>query len=661
MTIGSSYNYPAQRAAQLARSNKLHKAGPWSGRYPNPPDLNFDYRSLVRQVGGVASATSPNHRICIIGAGMTGLTAARELYRSGFNNVTLFEARDRIAGRHYTITNVGGQGPQQTTYSPFEMAAMRMPYFNTTDETPNEGMSLLAHYAQEFGLSTQDFPNPGTPWVTSTGIYLQEGLVQDGATIPTMQIWVNPDGSTPPPTPEFQAVYAKWKKFETMMVDKVSEVYGTEGWEPMWQAIVNTYSPTAFRDFVSAPAIDAWSPADPGNFGGLGMTSEESNIFYAIGFGDGSWGAFYDVCTIYPLRTAIFGFGAQLQLIHGRYLPNGNFNPGPFANLATVPDTNANPFEGPRYRGVRTFDDCMMFLPVPERGSSLYEHFRARLGGLNTSTTVKRLERTATGINVFYSTLGGPVRSQEFDSVVMTVPSWIMEVDMELQGFSLEEMPRQVTRAYKTAHWETSCKVYAPIDPSFFSQNVIPPILVTDTFVHDVYAYRYGVGGYEVPCILISYTWEDDATKLASFNDTDLVDRCIAELDRILMRSSNIGQTISQYIDKDKARVVRWITEPSSLGCAKLYRAGTYSDAMTLLAYNRDVSPKSGLYLAGESFSVDAGWTEPSLRGAIDAVINICNNTSASFHGGFTMEDYPRYQVGAEMPARRVLKVAKKA
>jgi hypothetical protein len=37
-----------------------------------------------------------------------------------------------------------------------------------------------------------------------------------------------------------------------------------------------------------------------------------------------------------------------------------------------------------------------------------------------------------------------------------------------------------------------------------------------------------------------------------------------------------------------------------------------------------------------ESFSVDAGWTEPCLRGAIDAVIHLCNNTRANFNGGFT-------------------------
>ena len=96
---------------------KLHTSGAWGSRYPNPPDLSFDYRRLVEQTGGIAQATAPDHKICIIGAGITGLTAARELYRCGFNNVTVMEAGDRIAGRHYTITDVANQG-LATRYAP---------------------------------------------------------------------------------------------------------------------------------------------------------------------------------------------------------------------------------------------------------------------------------------------------------------------------------------------------------------------------------------------------------------------------------------------------------------------------------------------------------------------------------------------------------------
>ncbi|MNI47045.1 Tryptophan 2-monooxygenase [compost metagenome] len=145
----------------------------------------------------------------------------------------------------------------------------------------------------------------------------------------------------------------------------------------------------------------------------------------------------------------------------------------------------------------------------------------------------------------------------------------------------------------------------------------------------------------------MSYTWEDDATKLAAFGDKELVARCVAELDRILMNATNIQERISPYIGLDQAVVQRWMTDRHALGCAKLYRPGAYQDAVRLMKYNRDFGHVSGLYLCGESFSVDAGWTEPCFRGAVDAVIHICNKTAATFNGGFSISDLPHYQLKA--------------
>lgn len=77
MTIGSSYDYPAKIARHLA----AQPHSDWAARFPNPPDLCFDYRKLLEQPDGIASASSTSHKICIIGAGVTGLVAARELLR----------------------------------------------------------------------------------------------------------------------------------------------------------------------------------------------------------------------------------------------------------------------------------------------------------------------------------------------------------------------------------------------------------------------------------------------------------------------------------------------------------------------------------------------------------------------------------------------------
>ncbi|WP_335945577.1 FAD-dependent oxidoreductase [Pseudomonas sp. G166] len=645
MTIGSSYNYPASAAKEVART-KRSADNKWAVRFPNPPDLCFDYRALVEQKNGIATATDPQHRICIIGAGITGLTAARELYRCGFTHITLIEQSRRIGGRHLTVP---GSKHSSASHTPFEMGAMRMPFFNQVDEPPTEGRSMMAYYAKTFDLSTSDFANPGSQWVRSTGIFLREGSL-GGEPAPQMQIWKNEDGHTPPPGKELQKVYSKWKAFADRMTRHIAGVYASAGWETMWAAIVAKYESVSFRDLVSMPVLQNWDERSPGDFGGMGMSAEESAIFYAIGIGDGSWGAFYDVCSLYPLRTAIFGFSSHLQLIHGRVDPKGDPLASPHLHSEAVFDSTGLIFDSPRYVGLAALAECLLFMKTDETQKSFYEHCREKTDGLLTDSSVTKLTKLANQkIRVHFNWKHSQPeqlqqRSEDFDSVIMTLPSWLIETRIELENFTAQMLPFETINAYKTAHWETSCKVFAPLKKSFLSKNSkIPQAIVTDSFIHDVYTYRYN-DNYSYDCILLSYTWEDDATKLASFTDKELVTKCAKELDRILMKCTNVRETISPYIGLDQAKVQRWMTDTNALGCAKLYRPGTYYDAVSLMKYNRDFGHHSGLYFSGESFSVDAGWTEPCFRGAVDAVIHICNKTAAIFNGDFSMSDYPHYK-----------------
>ncbi len=646
MTIGSNFNYPADIAQQCSKKKRAIN-NKWRATFPNPPDLCFDYRTLVEQENGIAKANNTGQKICIIGAGITGLTTARELHRCGFTNITLIEKAKRIGGRH--LTALGSNNIRTVGRPPFEMGAMRMPFFNKSHESPKDGRSLMAYYANEFELVHSDFPNPGRPAVRSTGIYLREGSLESDSN-PTMLIWKNTDGKTAPPGETLGAVFAKWKAFSERMTRHVSEHYGSEHWEAMWDSIVKKYESISFRDLVKMPIIEQWSESAPGEFGGMGMTAQESAIFYSIGIGDGSWGAFYDVCCIYPIRTAIFGFSSHLQLIHGRVDLEGTPVPSPYLNATGVIDSAGLYFDKPNYIGLGALAESLLFIKPRETRESLYEHLIKSPTGILTSTAVTKLKKLKSGktrVHYDWNTAQPEKTEKKFidaDWVIMTLPSWLIETQIALENFTQEMLPFETISAYKTAHWETSCKVYAPLKKTFLSRNRrIPQAIVTDSFIHDVYTYRYNDNG-AYDCILLSYTWEDDATKLSLFSDRELVDKCIEELDRILLNSTNIKERISPYIARNQAIVQRWMNDKHSLGCAKLYRPGTYYAAVGLMKYNRDFSHKSGLYLCGESFSVDAGWTEPCFRGAIDTVINICSNTQARFNGGFSMRDYPEYK-----------------
>lgn len=72
----------------------------------------------------------------VIGAGIGGLTAARELYRYGFNNVHIFEATSRVGGRLCS--------EPATRFTAYELGAMRMPFFRAaTKERPLARVHLV--------------------------------------------------------------------------------------------------------------------------------------------------------------------------------------------------------------------------------------------------------------------------------------------------------------------------------------------------------------------------------------------------------------------------------------------------------------------------------------------------------------------------------------
>jgi tryptophan 2-monooxygenase len=439
MTIGSSYDYPAKVARHFAARPHSN----WAARFPNPPDLCFDYRKLVEQTGGVAKAADKSHKICIIGAGVTGLVAARELLRCGFTDITLIEQSHRVGGRHLTITRADSATGKVTT--PFEMGAMRMPFFNNSDEPPKQGRSLMAYYATLFDLSISDFPNPGTAAVGATGIYLQEGLLED-AEDPQLLIWKNPAGETPPPTETLQTVAGKWKKFANTMTRHIARSYGASEWEPLWAKIVERYQDVSFRDLVKQPAMTQWDANDPGNFGGLGMTATESVIFYSIGIGDGSWGAFYDVCSLYPIRTAIFGFSSHLQLVHGRVDLHGVPLESPLRDAEVIHDSQGLEFQPPQYLGLAALDECLLFMPIEGDRPSFYEHGRLYQNGLMTDAKVTRLTKLESGqTRVHYEWQASDKqqmvnKADDFDSVILTLPSWIIETQIQLEAFPRSQL-----------------------------------------------------------------------------------------------------------------------------------------------------------------------------------------------------------------------------
>ena len=136
---------------------------------------------------GLGITTTGDSKIAIIGGGITGITAAYELLKCGYKNVHLYEATDRLGGRH--DTHYDERTTDGAQYATFEGGAMRFPPFlSGISQDPALGESVLSYYVNEYNIATEGFPNPGSEYA-DTGIYYNEGYQED-LTQPELAFWL---------------------------------------------------------------------------------------------------------------------------------------------------------------------------------------------------------------------------------------------------------------------------------------------------------------------------------------------------------------------------------------------------------------------------------------------------------------------------------------
>jgi monoamine oxidase len=621
-----SFNFPVPHVAS-------DPAG-WMPHFPNPADFQFNYYKLLDLAkthgNGVGNAPARKPSVAIVGAGIAGMTAARELYRSGFA-VHIFEASDRIGGRHYTI-------PVEGQITAMEMGAMRFPYF----KDPESANCIFDYLTTECGAATAPFPNPGTA-EGNTGIYLNNGWGPVGPKHPkgrfypgTELIFWPADPNGAPQDPQLAAMHRKVNTFLTLFSGQVSAWY-MEDWPTHWRAIANYYEKMSFSDLVFTPTVT--EPTADGWFGGFGMTDEESQLFYTIGAGDGSWGAFYEIGAMWFLRCVIFGFNSNLQSFLGILEKEGL----PYYNKP-VHDTNLTPLAPPLYVGIQTFCEWLFYKPAPGCTKSLYEaatDFNDPDVAMYVKSPIVRIAKLENGLHVTSRQAKGEEITREFDYAIITSPLWASQLSMELRDFDpATELPAEVQSARGEQHNIASCKVFFPLKETYWGPGKpIPQLLVTDTAIQDAYGIQWSPDDPGV--LLASYTWEDDAIKFQGLDDAALGRFVLDMLDRITL--STVGAKISDSVDTSKATILRWTEQPTYLGCAKLYRQRNWPANYALLAYNQRHSAASRLYFAGENYGVEGGWTEPALRLALDATILIIQHSGGSFNNGFSFAQYPSF------------------
>lgn len=658
---------------------------PWQPHWPNPADIPYHYANLLHRcaatgIADVRGTAAARQRIAIIGAGYAGLTVARELLRCGYENIALFEAEPRIGGRAYPVMPETKSGRALGSWTPYELGAMRIPFFLPEDGT-TECNSLAHYFVALYGQQYQDFPNPGSVG-TRTGIYINEGFgpaIEDQV-FQGLLTWAPTPDAPKPPTAGLQAVHAAWTAWAHNMREWVAPAYGASAdWRDYWRRIMQVYEFRTFRDVALLPrkqyyridgTTDSRHKADnaAGDFGGLGLTPAEMELFYTIGTGDGSWGAFFDVAALYPIRTLIFGFATQHKLLGhiSQSIADALPLPKSARQYGYCSDSLGRHFDMPLLAGVSAIPAMHLFQPVtcrgPENGQSFYQQLTPfNPDGVGRSLMTGTRIRYIDWFDNQYLLTTETGETARYDHLVVTAPGWSLQMNTGFGTGFLENIfvspsagnnywpPMTSWKGIKMSHNITSSKIFFKLKARFWEESAIPQVIVTDTFLRDVYGYAVdrkpdGSPSGDPGVLLCSYTWEDDSNKLASESeypdDKTLAARALARLDALLQRSGL--PAMSSFVDQSAAPLVwQWERQPLYRSCAKLYRAGSFDWNYAQLTWNQNHSRSKKLYFAGEFASLEGGWIEPAMTRAIDTVLHIVKNTVPQADWPTVFCDYP--------------------
>lgn len=230
------------------------------------PDFPFAYDDFVRHPSGIGSipASAYGTRVAIIGGGLSGMLAARELLRMGFQPV-VYEA-DQIGGRMRSVPFPGHEGVVA------EMGSMRFPPSSTT----------LFHYLDQMGLETVPFPNPLADATPSTVVDLK-GETHFARTLA-----------------DLPAVYTEVAEAWTKALEENAELQplqdairsrDTTTLKAVWNDLIQRYDDETFYGFLARSS----------SFKSFRLRE----IFGQVGFGTGGWDTDYPNSILEILRVVV--------------------------------------------------------------------------------------------------------------------------------------------------------------------------------------------------------------------------------------------------------------------------------------------------------------------------------------------------------------------
>lgn len=576
---------------ELLNASQRQKSSPNSEDILGVIDTIFDYVEFVK---GDRIATLPEDlwgtEVAVIGAGVAGLVAAYELLKMGAKPV-IFEASHRIGGRAYSKHFTELDGKESPVVA--ELGSMRF---------PPSGKLFFYYLTEVFKLPQPEgsgFPDPGK---VPTKLYYQNEAID----------W--PQGLPHPDDREFERIGNEFNAFVNKLVEPLKKAWGelatakekgdTQEYEQkrkqltqIWQGYIYRYQNVSFYEAVRQ-GISSW-------------TDEDANKFGALGIGSGGFGPVFPLNFLEFLRIIANGWEDNQQLL---------------------------PF------GISTFIEKFYTEPVD---SPLGRRSLQDLNTLHLNTPITAIKYKNGKPVVYYTNPDLSERSKSFEAAIVTSTTR----SMQFMGLTLDSpsnsdaviAQQSVKVALRNLHLTTSSKLFIRTQTKFWLDENdqpkpnIPQNIQTDELPRGIYALDYPkeYNPDHNGVVVVSYTWEDDSTKLMALSPQE----------RLAVFKKSIARVSPEFAenlvplqfkdkdgkDKDDILCIDWQAENYYYGAFKLQYPGQEPNIQA--AYYQFLSVLDdrdrGVYLAGDSISWAGGWTEGAMHTAINAACAVAKRLGA--------------------------------
>jgi len=424
--------------------------------------------------------------------------------------------------------------------------------------------STLFHYIGELGLRTRPFPNPLAACTPSTVIDLG-GVVHHVRTaeeLPTV----------------YQEVADAWDKAlqdraELSSMEDAIRRRDVGVIKSIWNRLVTEMDDQSFYGFLAgSSAFESFKTRE---------------IFGQVGFGTGGWDTDFPNSILEILRVIYtHADDDQVSIVGGaQKVPSGLWTHEP-ENLVHWP-----------------------------AGTSL-----ASLNSGVPRPSVTKMRRRGDGIAIEDSS----GTRLEFPATVFTPHVWTLlsQIDCAPELLSTQEWT-----AVERTHYMNSSKLFVLTDRPFWRDtdprtgHDVMGMTLTDRSPRGVYLFDDGPDRPGVMCL--SYTWNDDSSKLLTLDDSQRVAVLLRRLEAIYP-----GVDIASHIIGDPISIT-WEREPNFMGAFRANLPGHYRYQRRLFTqFMQDDAPEAqrGFFLCGDDISWTAGFAEGAVTTALNAVWGVLDH-----------------------------------